>query len=435
MGMKRFWGKRRWGGAAGCIMLLFVCVTMLSGCGEEKQRQGTEKVRLEFYNRKRETFAVMNEIIVRFNESQENIEIYQNMNPNVDLSLRIDAVKGELPDLIEISGLHGIESFEYIRGGYLIPLTGEAFLGQVKEEYLEAVRYDGEVYQLPMALSYEGIFVNQAKFKEAGLVVPTTYEELVAVCEQIQKRGEPAFLFADAESWTVHQNWENIEGAYRGNFWEIWTDVAQGRTSFEEDTISRGAMEKLLDLHAYAHPDSSVIGYDEAVKLFSQGEAYLFMQGSWAYPSLMRLNPELELLMIPFPVEGGHEQRASLWIDSSVGISVDCPYPQEAKQFLDFLAQPEIMQIYMDAENYVSCIKGVEDRASYAPLFLEMMENGSAIVDNAVLPLATSMVRDEDVGTLMPDADEETLDAYLKRYTKSIRKHAEELLGEREKIQ
>lgn len=433
--MKRLWGKKRLSCVAGCSVLLLVCITLLSGCGEEKQGQGREKVRLEFYNRKRETFAVMNEIIARFNESQESIEVYQNMNPNVDLSLRIDAVKGTLPDLIEISGLHGIESFEYIRGGYLVPLTDEDFLGQVKEEYLEAVRYDGEVYQLPMALSYEGIFVNLAKFKEAGLMVPTTYEELIVVCEQIREGGESAFLFADAESWTVHQNWENIEGAYRGNFWQIWTDVAQGRTTFEEDTISRGSMEKLLDLHAYAHPDSAAIGYDEAVKLFSQGEAYLFMQGSWAYPSLMRLNPELELLMIPFPVEQGYEQRASLWIDSSVGISVHCQYPQEAKQFLEFLSQPEIMQIYMDAENYVSCVKGVEDRAAYAPLFLEMMENGSAVVDNAVLPLATSMVRDEDVGTLMPDADEEMLDAYLKRYTKSIRKHAEELLQEREKIQ
>lgn len=416
------------------LCFLFLCIFLLAGCREEGQKPRQEKVRLEFYNRKRETFAIMNQIIEQFNQSQDRIEVYQNMNPNVDVSLRIDAVKGEMPDIVEVSGLHGIESFEYIRGGYLIALTKEAFMEQVKEEYLSYVRYDEEIYQMPMALSYEGIFLNKSKFEEAGLSIPETYEQLIAVCGEIKKNGESAFIFADAETWPIHQNWENIESAYRGDFWDIWTSVAKGENSFQTDAVSRGAMDKLLELHKYTYLDSASIGYDEAVKLFAEGEAYMFMQGSWAYPALMRQNPQLEVEMIPFPVEKGYTQRAALWIDSSVGISASCKYPEEAKEFLAFLSRPEIMQIYINAEFYISCIEGVEDRAGYAPLFLDMIEQKKAAIDNAVLPLATSTIRDDDIGVLMPAAKEEEIDEYLERYTRSLRKHAEEFLEEKEKI-
>ena len=116
-----------------------LCMAVLSllfipGCKKEETGQKTEKVRLEFYNRKREVYAVVEEIIQLFNESQDEIEVYQNMNTNTDAALRISAVEGKFPDIVEVGGLQSVETFEYVMGGYLIPLDDMSCVKQIKEE-------------------------------------------------------------------------------------------------------------------------------------------------------------------------------------------------------------------------------------------------------------------------------------------------------------
>lgn len=406
----------------------------LTGCSTNEAAPGKEKIRLEFYNRKREVYAVFEEIIELFNQSQDEIEVYQNMNTNSDVTLRVAAVKGEFPDMVELGGLQSVETFEYIMGGYLMPLDELPSMERVKEQYLPYLRYDGHIYQIPLAMSFEGIYVNRDLFEQEGLEIPGTYEELLAVAEEIKERGKTPFLFADGDSWTIHQNWECIEGAYRGNFQEFWTQVAEGRSSFETDEISRGSLEKLLKLHAYTSPEFADLDYAGAMKHFAEGDGFMFMQGSWAYRNMREMNPDLNLELIPFPVEEGKEQKAAVWVDSSVGISRDCRYPEAAQKFLEFLAKPEILQMYLNDECSIGCLEGVSDRADYAPKINEFIANGQAQMDASWLPLQTSVIRDKDIAELMPAASSEKVGAYLAKYTRSLQKHSKLYLEAKEKV-
>lgn len=409
-------------------------IVQLAGCGSSEKQPAREKIRLEFYNRKREVYAVFEEIISLFNESQDEIEVYQNMNTNSDVTLRVAAVKGEFPDIVELGGLQSVESFEYIMGGYLMPLNELPSMERVKEEYLPYLRYDGHIYQVPLAMSFEGIYVNRDLFAREGLEIPETYEELLAVSEEIMARGKTPFVFADGDVWTIHQNWECIEGAYRGNFQDFWTEVAEGKSSFETDEISRGSLEKLLKLHEYTRPEFEKLNYAKAMEHFAAGDSFMFMQGSWAYRNMREMNPNLNLELIPFPVEEEQEQKASIWVDSSVGISRDCRYPEAAQKFLEFLTKPEILQMYLDDECSIGCLEGVSDRADYAPRINALIETGQAQMDASWLPLQTSVIRDKDIEELMPAASPGEVSAYLSKYTRSLRKHRELYLEAKEKV-
>jgi raffinose/stachyose/melibiose transport system substrate-binding protein len=418
----------------GGICLIAVLFLFPSG-QKEKTEQKSEKVRLEFYNRKREVYAVLEEIIEKFNASQDEIEVYQNMNTNADASLRISAVEGDFPDVVELGGLQSVETFEYVMGGCLRPLDNMECVERIKDEYLPYLRYNSHIYQMPLAMSFEGIYINKDLFLEEGLTIPKTYEELCQVSREIQKRGKVPFLFADKESWTVHQNWESIEGAYRGNFESFWTEVATGKTSFTEDPISRGSLEKLIELHQYTTEECSNLNYDEAMTKFASGESFMFMQGSWAYGSIMERNPQMNVELIPFPVDNGSEQLVTMWIDSSVGISKDCKYPEEAERFVEFLMQPENLQIYLDAECSLSSMEGNRDRAEYAPKVHELLREDRAVMDASWLPLQTSVIRDKDILELMPDASAKEIDAYLDKYTKSLQKYKDVYLEAKERKQ
>ena len=163
------------------MLLLCACMLVFSGCQKEEPVPEQEKIRLEFYNRKREVYAVLEEIIGKFNASQDEIEVYQNMNTNADTALRISAVEGEFPDLVELGGLQSVETFEYVMGNCLRPLEDMECAGRIKEEYLPYLHYDSHLYQMPLAMSFEGIYVNKDLFSEEGLKIPETYEELCQV--------------------------------------------------------------------------------------------------------------------------------------------------------------------------------------------------------------------------------------------------------------
>ena len=86
--------------------------------------------------KKRESYAALEKIINKFNKSQDEIEVFQNMNTNADTALRIAAVEGDFPDIVELGGLQSVESFEYVMGNCLVPLDEMDCVKQIKEKYL-----------------------------------------------------------------------------------------------------------------------------------------------------------------------------------------------------------------------------------------------------------------------------------------------------------
>lgn len=114
----------------------------LSSCKKQEESNKKEKIRLEFYNRKRESYAALEKIINKFNKSQDEIEVFQNMNTNADTALRIAAVEGDFPDIVELGGLQSVETFEYVMGNCLVPLDEMDCVKQIKEEYLPYLQYN-----------------------------------------------------------------------------------------------------------------------------------------------------------------------------------------------------------------------------------------------------------------------------------------------------
>lgn len=400
----------------------------------ETKEETEEKIYLEFYNRKREVYDIMEQIISAFNQSQDRIEVHQIMNTNAEVPLRISAAKNDLPDIILMSGLQNTDTMEYIMGEYLLELEDMECVERIREDYLPSLTYDGHIYQIPMALGFEGIYVNRSLFASEGLEIPTTYEELCAVCEAIMDRGKTPFIFADTEGWIVHQNWECIQSVSTDDFSSIFTNVAENECTFWEQEISRESMQKLIELHRYTNEENQELNYDEAMNRFAEGNAFMFMQGSWAYRNIIQQNPDLDLEMIPFPVEEGQEQYFTLWVDSSVGIAKNCEYPEEAKEFLEYLMQPEVLQMYLDEEDIIGCVEGARIHAEYAPRINQLIDSGQAKMDATWIPSPTSVIRDQDIAALMPDASDGEIKDYMDVLTSSLRKHSQQFLAVKEKM-
>lgn len=403
--------------------LLMLCLWVLSGC-TEKEDVPEPTVELELMMHKREDMESMQKLVDAFEASQDRIRIRVNMVPNVDMELRVRAVEGRLPDLLQLNGLQARETMEFVQGGYLADLSGKAFMGQVKEELLPYLRYDGELLLFPMTLSYEGIFVNEKMLKDYGCEIPDTFEELMQTAENLAEQGETPFLFADGDGWSTRMTWEGIETALRGTCAEFWEKISLGETSFEEDTLTRESLEILNEIHRYGQENSAETTYDEAVERFAEGEAAFFPQGSWSYQAMEQERSGLQVQLIPFPVPQGQEQKVTFWVDSNLAVTRQSAHAEEAMEFLEFIADPEHMEIYTSAQNAFCCLEGTDEEVSYAEELEQRRDHITVVYEAVGLPWEVAQYRDSEIRSVLGGGEEEW-QSYLRECTSLLREYGE----------
>ena len=275
-------------------ILLFIAVCAIAGSGllyvkEYSQRQQInsekdEKETLVFLTSKRETRHIFETIIEDFNESQDEIYVEHLEVPNPDQELQIRAVQGEFPDIVEFIGAKKDDLKKYVTGGYLQALDNLSATRCVNEHFLEKLEIHNGTYVLPLSVNYRGIFYNKKMLEEEGYQIPSTYSELIDTMQQIKKAGKLPIVFADKDSWTVHQGWDAIDMSSRGSQDDLFQKVLYGDALLYEDSIALDSTRRYLEIRKYSQKQTINTGYDEAVKTFANGEAYMFLQGNWAYP-------------------------------------------------------------------------------------------------------------------------------------------------------
>ena len=196
-------------------MFLLIAVCAMASCcllyireADEKQQihsEKKEKEKLVFLTSKRETRHIFEKIIADFNESQDEIYVEHMAVPNPDQELQIRAVQGEFPDIVEFIGMQKDELGKYVKGGYLRALDTFSATHCVNEHFLEKLKILGGTYVLPLSVNYRGIFYNKKLLEEEGYQIPSTYAELIDTMQQIKKAGKLPIIFADKDSWTIHQ--------------------------------------------------------------------------------------------------------------------------------------------------------------------------------------------------------------------------------------
>lgn len=317
----------------------------LAGCGGGGNSSGGEggdsgsgKIELEFFTQKREAADTFEKIITQFNESQDEIKVTQNIVPDSTSVLMSRAATGDLPDIIQVGGMQDSNTMQFMKEGHFLDISGMECLGQVVDDYQEAIKFKGKNYVVPISANFSGVYYNKDKFEDKGYQVPETYDELMKLAEKMKKDGETPFLFPDKDPWTLVQCWEdNIDGSARGDRKPVYMDIANGETTFQDDELFAETLQKVVDIHEYGQGDTLALGYDQAISDFATGKACMFMQGIWALPSIKKANPDMNVGMFSFPSNSG-DTKVSMGIDVNLAISAKCANAEAAKKFVEFAA-------------------------------------------------------------------------------------------------
>ncbi|PPF26807.1 sugar ABC transporter substrate-binding protein [Rathayibacter tritici] len=319
---------------------------------------------LDFFQSKAEAVEDFARIIREFEAANPDIRVIANTVPDPDTAIRTLLVKDKVPDVLTVNGSRYYAGLA--KAGVFHDFTGDELVDRVNPAALDIVAalgsYEGkEVNALAFSNNADGILYNRTIFADNGIEVPTTWDELIAVCDALTAAGVTAIYGALLDNWTGSPAFNALGGQLQPDgFFDAMR--AEGATlgpdspvSFSKDYAS--TMERLGQLFSYTQEGSFGCSYDDGNRAFAAGEAAMYPQGIWAINPVRTNNPDIDLGVFPYPVlDDPAHTRVTSGVDVAIAIGRGTPKLEAARRFVDFLLTPGVVEPY------------VESQAAFSPL-------------------------------------------------------------------
>jgi raffinose/stachyose/melibiose transport system substrate-binding protein len=334
--------------AAGVATLALVgaALTACSSAG------GAETIRFTFS--KREAIGFMTQLVADYNASQDDVKVEIDTS-GVDV-VSASFVRGNPPDIMLAN--YNYEVARFVQRCALTDLSGtEAAagirddLGALMDQYGSC---EGRTSALPYSVMAASVIYNKDIFAQQGLEVPTTWDELIAVCDQLKAAGIDPFYGTFKDDWTVAQGWYDYTAGGSVDVIDFFDAMAtegaevgaDSPVSFEKDFAE--PMDRMMQLAKdYTNSDAASRGYGDGNLAFSKGEAAMYLQGPWAFSEIAKTAPDLELGTFPLPMT---DDPADLGVRVNMDLAAMIPegsrHQEAARDFLEYLYLPENIEAY-----------------------------------------------------------------------------------------
>lgn len=251
----------------------------------------------------------MEDLVARFNEEHENIEITSNTIQWSDFYQRVPAAvqAGEGPD---VGVMHLDQLATHAVRDLIVPVDDVVAGAGLEEsdftsDIWEAGLYDGARYGLPLDVHSLAMYYNTEHFEKAGITEPPTDQEsLMAALDKLQAAGydNPFWM---PTLWPAHLMW--LSTAWQ-NGTEIYsTDPPAANFGDEGGVEALQWMRSLVD-EGYSPSDVAI---DSQYVAFKNGETSITWDGIWQINDLEA--SETPYGIAPIPVIG---DEPAVWANS-----------------------------------------------------------------------------------------------------------------------
>lgn len=395
-----------------CFLLagIMPASVLMQGCSSDKSADG--KIEIELVQYKPEAVDVFEQLEKEFNETHDDIHLTIESPNDATTILKTRFVREDYPDIIGIGG--DINYSYFVDSDILADVSDYEGLATIKPAYidilegLEFVPMEG-TYGVPYVANAAGILYNREMFEEHGWEIPETWDELIALCDQIQSEGILPFYFGFKDTWTCLAPWNALAVDLAPA--DVCKQVNAGTTTFTEEY--REISEKMLELLQYGEEGPFAYGYNDACTAFANGESAMYTIGSYAVPQIKSVNPDMDIDSFVMPGSdsaGGNTLNSG--VDLQFCVMSACENKEAAYEVLDFLLAHDNLQAYIDNQNAVPCKDEEFELASILDGMKDYITEGN-MTDYQDHYYPSEMAVDAQIQTLLIEQD---VDAFLAKF-------------------
>ena len=282
------------------------------------------------------------------------IEEYESQNPGVDIQLETTAGSGAAvyPDVLRTSMASGDPPDVFFMWGGSI---AQPFIdaGQAKELSAEYEEYgwnerfpewikdrlsvDGKIYGVPYHARGMGLWYRKDMFDEHGLSVPTTYEELEAVCTTLAENGKYCASFGGKFGWHTMRL---VDYFLEDTCGPELHDAINARTESWDQECVVAAFDRLKTWvdNRWLVPDFLAVAPNDARMPMYLGDAAMVYEGGWFEGVLSADQQDSGNFdfFLPPTESGRYHAFPEQWM-----IAAGAKNPEGAARFIDWITTAE----------------------------------------------------------------------------------------------
>lgn len=341
------------------LVLLLVVLPLMTACGETPSGNGTkpgttslapsettpvpagEKVVLNMGSWRTDDKAQMDKLLALYtSEVAPNVEIvFQPINPpDYNATLRLQLENGTGPDLMYArSYATGVELFE---AGFFADCSNIPGLkDNFSDSNLAPWRTpSGKMFAVPFAAVSHAVYYNKDIFAEAGVSIPKTWEDFMAVCETLKSKGYTPLANGLGDEWDI------LECFFLGML-PNYIGGADQRVLYENGTKALNdqnfvdAYTDIAGVKPYLPSGFEAVTYNDSQALFSSKGAAMFIDGSWTISVYNDVDFNWGVFAVP--ARSGKSTAITFHPDMAITMNATGKHQKEAADFLAWLCTEE----------------------------------------------------------------------------------------------
>lgn len=340
--------RRRRSRAALTLAGVLGATLALSGCAGPGSDGPTD---ITFHMSKPEAIPFFRDLVQRYNSEQSDVRVTLDTASNLSAGF----LRGNPPDVGLLN--YNYEMARFMERGALSDLSDMPEAQRIRPEVQDLVdqysTYPGRTSVLPYSVAAASVIYNVEIFEENDLEVPTTWDELIAVCDALEAAGVTPIYSTFKDPWTLGQGlFDYTVGGmidvpeFLEQMDEAGTEVGpDSEVSFQKTILEPSEMMK--QLADYSNDDAASRGYGDGNVAFADGEGAMYMQGPWALGEIAKTNPDLELATFPLPSSDDPDDlKVRVNLDLALWIPEASSQQEAAREFVSYLMQQDVMDEY-----------------------------------------------------------------------------------------
>ena len=284
----------------------------------------------------------------------EGVNVVKLVTPDLDRTAYAKQLQaaGQLPDVLAALNVN-----DFVEADLLVPYRDD----YLNEYYLfpDATKIDGNAWQTPSGGQViTMVFYNESVFADLGLGVPNTYAEFVDVARAARDAGFVPISYAGAEPWSASLTLSTIMAVDVLGQEPDWViKRTAGEVSFSDENVVAAANKWKQFVDEGLVDDGALgVAYDGATNAFLDGEAAMYMMGSWWLGAAGQA--DFPVGVFPFPSDSG-DVVIPLHVGGNLSVSALAEDVDRAMQFAqNWHTDPQVSLFLIESDGLFVYVKG-----------------------------------------------------------------------------
>jgi raffinose/stachyose/melibiose transport system substrate-binding protein len=302
-------------------------------------------------------------LIPNFNRVYPNIKInptYITSGPPFNTAVTTQFVAGNGSDLVWNTGARtGPTSvWPFAQAGFLADLSARPWVKRMYTADKAQYTYNGKVYAYDMGLSVLALpAYNKDFFSQNNLKVPTTFAQLLSLCQKIAGMGKIPIAWAGGSPPVNANNVVALAASTVVGPDPKWLyKRLHGQTTFASTPGWRRALQMLVDMKTNKcfGPGVEAVQIPQMQQQFASGQAEMMFTYAGLNAQVLTLNPKMNIGLFPPPADNAKNTTVTVQAAGGIGLNAKSSNKDAALTFLDFLGREKQQRLFAKINALIS---------------------------------------------------------------------------------